>query len=65
MLIERIGNRLDLFLRDRLFQPRSHSYDKECEPANPDDCRHQVEPMIDDRDQRIEVGGEALRRVHA
>ena len=65
MLIEGIGNRLDLLLCDRLFQPRGHSYDEECESADPDDRRYQVEPMIDDRNQRTKVGGEALRRVHA
>ena len=51
MLIERIGDRLDLLLRDRFLQPWGHSHDKERESADPDDCRHQVEPMINDRDQ--------------
>ena len=65
MLIERIGDRLDLFLRDRLLQPWGHSHDEERESADPDDCRHQVDPMINDRDQRIKVGDEALKRVHS
>ena len=64
MLIERIGDRLDLLLRDHLLQPWGHSHDEECESADPDDRRHQVEPMVDDRDQRIKVGDEALKRVH-
>jgi hypothetical protein len=65
MLIERIGNRLDLFLGNRLLQPRSHGHDEERESADPDDRREQVDPMIDDRDQRIEVGNEALKIVHS
>lgn len=64
MLIERIGDRLDLLLRNHLLQPWGHSHDEERESADPDDRRHQVEPMIDDRDQRIKVGDEALKRVH-
>ena len=65
MLIERIGDRLDLLLRDHLLQPWGHSHDEERESADPDDRRQQVEPMIDDRDQRIKVGDEALKRVHS
>ena len=64
MLIERIGDRLDLFLRDRLLQPWGHRHDEERESADPDDCRQQVEPMIDDGNQRIEVGDDALKSVH-
>ena len=65
MLIERIGDRLDLLLRDRLLQTRGHSHDEERESADPDDRRHQVDPMINDWDQRVKVGGEALKRVHS
>jgi hypothetical protein len=64
VLIERVGDRLDLLLRNRLLQPGGHSHDEERESADPDDRRHQVDPMIEDRDQRIEVGDEALKRVH-
>ncbi len=65
MLIEGIGDRLDLFLGDRLFQPWGHRHNEERESADPDDRRQQVEPMIDDGNQRIEVGDEALKRVHS
>ena len=65
MLIERIGNRFDLFLGNRLFQPRSHGHDEERESADPDNRRQQVNPMIDDRDQRIKVSDDALKRVHS
>ena len=64
MLIERISNRFDLLLGNRLLQPRSHGHDEERESADPDDCRQQVDPMINDWDQRIEVGDEALKIVH-
>jgi len=64
MLIERIGDRLDLFLGDRLLQPWRHRHDEERESADPDDRRQQVEPMIDDGNQRIEVGDDALKSVH-
>ena len=65
MLIERIGDRLDLLLRDRLLQPWGHSHDEERESTDPDDCRHQVDPMIDDWDQCVKVDDEALKRVHS
>ena len=65
VLIERIGNRFDLLLGNCLLQPRSHSHDEERESADPNDCRQQVDPMIDDRDQRIEVSEEALKIVHS
>ncbi len=39
MLVERIGNRLDLLLGHCLFQPRSHGYDEECDSADPNDRR--------------------------
>ena len=65
MLIERIGDRLDLLLGDRLLQPRSHGHDEERESSDPDDRRQQVDPMIDDRDQRIKVSDDALKRVHS
>ena len=64
MLIEHIGDRLDLFLGDRFLQPRGHCHDEKRESADPDDCGQQVEPMIDDRDERIEVCDNALKSVH-
>ena len=64
MLVERIGDRLNLLLGNRLLQPRSYGHDEERESADPDDRRQQVEPMIDDRDQRIEIGDEAFEIVH-
>jgi len=64
MLIERIGDRLDLLLRDRLLQPRGHGHDEERDSADPDDRRHQVKPMIDDRDECMRIGNETLKGVH-
>jgi len=64
VLIERIGDRLDLFLGNRLLQPWGHRHDEERESADPDDRRQQVEPMIDDGNQRIEIGDDALKIVH-
>lgn len=64
MLIERIGDWLDLLLGHRLPQPRSHGHDKERESTDPDDCRRQVDPVVEDRDQCIEIGDETLKRVH-
>lgn len=64
MLVERIGDRLDLLLGNRLLEPRSHGHDEERESADPDDRRQQVEPMIENRDQRIEVGDEAFKGFH-
>jgi hypothetical protein len=64
VLIEHIGDRLDLLLGDRLLQPWGHRHDEERESADPDDRRQQVKPMIDDGNQRIEVGDDALKSVH-
>jgi len=64
MLIERIGDWLDLLLGHRLPQPRSHGHDKERESTDPDDRRRQVDPVVEDRDQCIEIGDETLKRVH-
>jgi hypothetical protein len=65
MLIEGIGDRLDLFLRDRLLQTGGHGNDQEGESPDRDDRRHQVKPMIDDWNQRIEVGAGTLGRIHS
>lgn len=64
VLIEHICDRLDLFLGDRFLQPRGHCHDEKRESADPDDCGQQVEPMIDDREERIEVCDYALKSVH-
>ena len=64
VLVERIGDRLNLLLGNSLLQPRSDGHDEERESADPDDRRQQVDPMIDDRDQRIEIGDDALETVH-
>jgi hypothetical protein len=64
MLIERIGDRLDLFLRNRRLQARRHGDDKKRKPADPDDRRQQMKPMIDDRDQRMRANNEALKPIH-
>jgi hypothetical protein len=64
MLIERIGDRLDLFLRNRLLQTGGHGHDQEGNSPDPDDRRHQVKPMIDDWDQRIEVSAGASKGFH-
>lgn len=65
MLVERISDRLNLFLGNRLLQPRSYGHDEERESTDPDDRRQQMDPMIDDRDQRIEIGDEAFEIVHS
>ena len=62
-LIKRIGNRLHLFLGDRRLQHRCHGNDEECHSANPDDRRHHMKPMNEDRDQRIRIGNETVKRV--
>jgi hypothetical protein len=64
MLIKRIGNWLDLVPRDRHLQPWCYGDDEERQPTNPDDRRHQVKPMIDDRDECMGIGNEALKGVH-
>ena len=64
-LIEHIGDRLDLFPRDRFLQSGCYGHDEERESANPDDRSQQMEPMIDNRDEGIEVCDDALKGVHS
>ena len=64
VLVEHIGDRLDLLLGDRFLQPRGHCHDEERESADPDDGRQEVEPMIDDRNQGIQIDDDALKGVH-
>ena len=64
MLIERIGDRLDLLLGHCALQPRSHSHDEERDSADPNNCCGQMHPMIEDRNHRVEVCDETEKRVH-
>lgn len=64
VLVEDVRDRLDLFFRNRLLESWSDRHDEERQPADPDDGRQEMEPMVDDWDQRIEIGGDALEGVH-
>ncbi len=55
MLIERIGDWLDLLLGHCVLQPRSHSHEKKCDSTDPNDRCRQVHPMIEDWNQCIEI----------
>ena len=33
-------------------------------PADPDDRGQQMKPVVDDRDERIEIGDDTLGRIH-
>lgn len=64
MLIERIGDRLDLLLRHCALQPRSHSHDEKRDSTDPNNRCRQVHPVVEDWDQRVEVCDETEKRVH-
>jgi len=64
MLIECIGNWLDLVPRDCCLQPRCHGNDEERQSADPDDRRDQVKPMIDDWNNCMRIGYEPLKGIH-
>jgi hypothetical protein len=64
VLIKGVGDRLDLSFRNGLLETGRHRHDEERQAADPDDRRQEMEPMVDDRDQRIQVGDDALECVH-
>ena len=64
MLIERISDWLDLLLGHCALQPRSHSHDEERDSADPNNRCGQMHPMIEDRNQRIEVCDETEKCIH-
>src|SRR5579884_324221 len=65
LLIERVGDRLDVFLGDGLLQARRHGHDQKGQPADPDDGGEKMKPMVDDGDELIDVGEETLECVHS
>ena len=65
MLVEDVGDRLDLFFRHGLLEPGGDRHDQEGQSADPNHRGQEMEPVIDDRDQGIEVGDDALECVHA
>lgn len=64
VLIKDIGDGLNLFFCHGLLEPRRDSHDQKCEAADPDDRGQQMKPVVDDRDERIEIGDDALESIH-
>jgi hypothetical protein len=64
VLIEDVGDGLNLFLRHGLLKTRRHSHDQKREAADPNDRRQQMKPVVDDRDECIEIGKDTLQGVH-
>lgn len=64
VLVERIGNGLDLIFRDGLFQAGRDCHDEKGQPADPNDGREKMKPMVDDRNQLVEIDDNALQSVH-
>ena len=46
LFVESIANGFNKFSRNRGLQARRYSHDKKCQPPNPYDRRHYMEPMI-------------------
>lgn len=64
VLVEDIRNGFDLFLWHGLLEPRRDRHDEKGEPADPYDRRQQMKPVVNDRDERIEIGEDTLESVH-
>ena len=60
VLIEHVGDRLDLLLGDRLLQAGCHGHDEKGEPADPNHGGQQMKPVVDDRDEGVEIDEDTL-----
>ena len=64
VLIEDICNGLDLWPGHRLLEAGRDGHDKERQAADPNHRGQQVKPVIDNGDEDIEIGHDALECVH-
>ncbi len=64
MPIKNVRNGFNLVLRNGFLEPRCHRHNEKREAADPDDRREQMKPVVDDRNEDIEVSGDTFERVH-
>jgi hypothetical protein len=64
MLIEDIGDGLDLLPCDGLLEARGDGHHEESQSADPNDRGQQMKPVVHDRNKRIEIRDDALEGVH-
>jgi hypothetical protein len=62
--IKNVGDGLDLIFGNGFPQSWRHRHDEKRQPADPNDRGEQVKPVVDDRNEDIEIGGDALKSVH-
>ncbi len=61
MFVEGVGDRTDIFFgKAACTKTRCHRHHEEGEPADPDDGRQEMKPMVDDRKQLVQIEEEAL-----
>ena len=65
MPIKNIRDGLNLILRYGLLQTWGDRHDEKRETADPNDCGEQMKPMIDDRNQDVEIGRNAFKSIHS
>ena len=64
VLVKNVRDGFNLFLWNGLLQSRCDGHDEKCQATDPNDRREQMKPVIDDRNQNVEVGRNALKSVH-
>ena len=62
--IKNVGDRFDLFLWNGFLQSRGDRHHKKSQATDPNDRRKQMKPVIDDRNQDVEISRNGLERVH-
>ncbi len=64
VLIKNVRDGLYLILWNGLLQPWCDGHDEERQAADPNDRRKQMKPVVDDRNEDVEIGRNALKGVH-
>ena len=64
VLIKHIGDGLNLVLGHGLLESRRDRHNQKRKAADPDDRGQQMKPVIDDWEERIEIGDDTLEGIH-
>ena len=62
--IKNIRDGFDLIPRNGFLQSGCHRHNEKRQAADPDNCRKQMKPVVDDRNEDIEIGSDTLEGIH-
>lgn len=62
--VKNIRDGFDLILWNSFLQSWGDRHDEKCETADPNDRGEQMKPVIDDRNQDIEIGRNTFKSIH-